>query len=757
MGIQGLIPFLEKTSRPINISEFSGCTVAIDAYCWLHKGAFSCAEKLARGEKCDAYVYYCMKYIHMLLSHNIKPIMVFDGQHLPAKADTEKKRRENRELNRRRAAELLRQDKPNEARSFIRRCVDITHNMALELMHACRAANVDCVTAPYEADAQLAYLNLTGVAHLVITEDSDLILFGCKKVVFKLDPNGGGLLVDQDKLHLSMKCRPENYSFEKFRRMCILSGCDYLPSLPGIGLSKACRFITRTMDPDIERALPRMSSYLNMPQLVVTKEYIENFVHAEAMFKHQPVFDTMQRKVMPLTPIDDSTPKLRLPQPLPEDEAYQLALGNLDPFTLKVVADWNPDQRQDVKKKWGTTKQSNHPSIWEVNFQITEPKFRPVKAKPPPSTAGKQIIQDPKIEFETSNLIDDKDFENILFDEEMNTVTQPAKKVCLSKESEAVGVDNGMEVEGEEDESRKSPILLGKINAKSKFFNKLKKQRNTVVDEKVKVQSRYFNSSSPILRTSASSANSTPVGSDKDTLKDISNVDELTRRSSPKKLDENILTTQISPTRKSRETPLSPGKRVVTVSSSLFTELSMEENEVKDGKSCGKAASPRKLTKKSVTIRSSLFTEHSMEESEVKDTDKDRDNDSGVSCPNSFELDNVEECSQSSAKSVSSISTFTWKQKFHEKFGFKSNSGAEKVLQSSKAVNSGFQSPFSRKNADNSVNMPQTPRGMALMTKVLPPTNLILEHLKRHSEFLVGFKLQPQAKLRMKMKDLKHL
>lgn len=30
----------------------------------------------------------------MLLSHNIKPILVFDGRHLPAKADTEAKRRE---------------------------------------------------------------------------------------------------------------------------------------------------------------------------------------------------------------------------------------------------------------------------------------------------------------------------------------------------------------------------------------------------------------------------------------------------------------------------------------------------------------------------------------------------------------------------------------------------------------------------------------------------------------------------------------
>lgn len=53
MGIQGLIPFLKKATREANIKEFKGGVVAIDSYCWLHKGAFACAEKLALGEKTD--------------------------------------------------------------------------------------------------------------------------------------------------------------------------------------------------------------------------------------------------------------------------------------------------------------------------------------------------------------------------------------------------------------------------------------------------------------------------------------------------------------------------------------------------------------------------------------------------------------------------------------------------------------------------------------------------------------------------------
>lgn len=53
MGITGLIPFLEKASSKTNISAIRGSTVAIDSYCWLHKGAFAVAERLARNEETD--------------------------------------------------------------------------------------------------------------------------------------------------------------------------------------------------------------------------------------------------------------------------------------------------------------------------------------------------------------------------------------------------------------------------------------------------------------------------------------------------------------------------------------------------------------------------------------------------------------------------------------------------------------------------------------------------------------------------------
>ncbi len=49
---------------------------------------------------------------------------------------------------------------------------------------------IDYIVAPYEADAQLAYLAMHNHVDGVITEDSDLIIFGAPFVLFKMDDFG---------------------------------------------------------------------------------------------------------------------------------------------------------------------------------------------------------------------------------------------------------------------------------------------------------------------------------------------------------------------------------------------------------------------------------------------------------------------------------------------------------------------------------------------------------------------------------------
>uniref|UniRef100_A0A3Q3ANL0 Exonuclease 1 n=1 Tax=Kryptolebias marmoratus TaxID=37003 RepID=A0A3Q3ANL0_KRYMA len=404
MGISGLLQFIKDAAEPVNVKKYKGQTVAVDTYCWLHKGAFSCAEKLAKGEPTDQYVWYCVKFVDMLLNFGVKPILVFDGRNLPSKQEVEKARRERREANLQKGRQLLREGKLSEARDCFTRCVNITPAMAHNVIKAARERGVDCVVAPYEADAQLAYLTKSGFAQAVITEDSDLLAFGCKTVILKMDKQGNGLEIDQSNLG---RCRSLGNVFteERFRYMCILAGCDYLPSLHGIGLGKACKLLRLAKDPDILKVIRKMGQYLKM-NLVVPEQYVEGFVKANNTFLYQLVFDPVRRKVVPVNPYPEHIDPATLSYAglnLEEDKGLDMALGNLDINTMERIDDFNPDKPSVQRCKarsssWNGSPASAGPSIWSTGFTPASagspPPPRCPAASPdrPPSTRGKERV-----------------------------------------------------------------------------------------------------------------------------------------------------------------------------------------------------------------------------------------------------------------------------------------------------------------------------------------------------------------------------
>ncbi|XP_072503689.1 exonuclease 1 [Notamacropus eugenii] len=389
MGIHGLLQFIKDASEPIHIKKYKGQVVAVDTYCWLHKGAFACAEKLAKGEPTDQYVAFCMKFVNMLLSHGIKPILVFDGCTLPSKKEVEKARRERRQTNLQKGKQLLREGKIAEARECFARSVNITHNMAHQVIKAARSQGVDCIVAPYEADAQLAYLNKTGIVHAIITEDSDLLAFGCKKVILKMDKLGNGLEIDQARLGM---CRQlgDVFTEEKFRYMCILSGCDYLSSLHGIGLAKACKLLKTANNPDIIKVIKKIGHYLKM-NITVPEEYIEGFIRANNTFLYQLVFDPIQRKLVPLNAYEDDIDPDTLHyagQYIDDTTAFQIALGNKNLNTLEQIDNYNPDTampQQPRSQGWDDRTSNQKPfnvnSIWNRN-QCPAPKLDAVSDTP---------------------------------------------------------------------------------------------------------------------------------------------------------------------------------------------------------------------------------------------------------------------------------------------------------------------------------------------------------------------------------------
>ena len=108
-------------------------------------------------------------------------------------------------------------------------------------------------------------------------------MYDVRQVLFKLDDSGNGKLIEINQLgkanpglvvslspsppslsplppsltlsiYLSLLPLPlihhtstflQGFTIDSFRHMCILSGCDYLASVPGIGLGKALKLMKR--------------------------------------------------------------------------------------------------------------------------------------------------------------------------------------------------------------------------------------------------------------------------------------------------------------------------------------------------------------------------------------------------------------------------------------------------------------------------------------------------------------------------------
>ncbi|CAL0332568.1 unnamed protein product [Lupinus luteus] len=307
MGIKDLLRFMKPYIEPIHIKKYAGKRVGIDAYSWLHKGAYSCSMELcldSDSERKLRYIEYFMHRVNMLRYYKITPVVVFDGGNVPCKAATEKERHRKRSANRELAMAKLQEGNVNAAAELFQRAVNITPLMAHQLIQTLRSENIEFVVAPYEADAQLAYMSSLetqkgGIA-AVITEDSDLIAYGCPAVVLKMDRNGNGEGIELEKVFGAESTKPSFRSFDMklFTGMCILAGCDFLPSVPGIGIARAHALVSKYRNLERVLSVLKFEKGDQMPE-----DYTKSFKEAVAVFEHARIYDVNTKELRHMKPL----------------------------------------------------------------------------------------------------------------------------------------------------------------------------------------------------------------------------------------------------------------------------------------------------------------------------------------------------------------------------------------------------------------------------------------------------------------------
>ncbi|KAL9598779.1 MAG: hypothetical protein Q9219_004276 [cf. Caloplaca sp. 3 TL-2023] len=296
MGISGLLPLLKSIQKPCNLKKFAGQTIGVDAYGWLHRGTVACAIDLALGTPTTKFVDFSENRVRMLIHFGVTPYLVFDGDYLPSKSSTEAERAKKREESKRLGLELHRMGKISQAHLELQKAVDVTPEMARQLIERLKKLGVQYIVAPYEADSQLAYLEKKGIIHGILSEDSDLLVFGAKRLLTKLDQYGDCVEIRRDDFTSCKDISLVGWTDADFRRMAILSGCDYLASINKMGLKTAYRLVRK------HKSIERILRILQFDgQYHVPGGYLEAFRRAELTFLHQRVFCPIANDIVMMT------------------------------------------------------------------------------------------------------------------------------------------------------------------------------------------------------------------------------------------------------------------------------------------------------------------------------------------------------------------------------------------------------------------------------------------------------------------------
>lgn len=265
MGITGLKALIKKHAPDAIVqhppSALCGKKLAIDTSIMCHQlgsVARSAHNDASRWRSFRRLAISRMRYYKTM---NITPIFVFDGAPPFIK---------RYELDRRRATAEAAGTEPF-----------ITGEHFTQLRKIILAAGFQCVDAPSEAEAQCAKMCQDGIVDGVVTEDGDALTFGAHTVIFGFSNSARHVTIITlrhvlDGLGLTM---------DGFIDLCILLGCDYGPTLYGIGPVNALKYmrqygsITKMLVSERMYVIPSGFQWM-MPHYTFTDHETCRVVHA---------------------------------------------------------------------------------------------------------------------------------------------------------------------------------------------------------------------------------------------------------------------------------------------------------------------------------------------------------------------------------------------------------------------------------------------------------------------------------------------
>lgn len=257
MGTSGLGKLLSQncsiTSKSLNErssrSQVKTLRSAVDMSIYLHRF-------VKKANTMEEFIMSVVSFIMRLKESKIEPIIVLDGKSRKEKAYVIKKRRKQRENLKQRIVTLQEQlkdssdsdsgdedkiDIEEKLSKLVKKCNTVRKTHIDVLKQVLTMMGIIYIHATGEADPLCASLVKSGIAHFCLSNDNDMLLYGCPVTYQNFIYNEHGATVTEYKL--SNILVDLGITYNQFVDMCILIGTDYNRPFPGINTDLALELV----------------------------------------------------------------------------------------------------------------------------------------------------------------------------------------------------------------------------------------------------------------------------------------------------------------------------------------------------------------------------------------------------------------------------------------------------------------------------------------------------------------------------------
>ena len=211
MGVKMLNVFLKSNNliqRRKSLNELRGKKIVIDTNNYIY-------EYMSTGNIVNGFIKMC----EIFLKYNIIPLFIFDGKPTKEKTDELKKRKKEREESKKIYNKNIKFLSKNRKKELMRKIVKVTKNETYIVKSILNYYNMKFLDAPNESDELCCKLVEINKIYGCLSNDMDMLVYGCNYVFRNLDLSKEIV----DVYNMKKILYTLNMNLDSFKYMCLYS------------------------------------------------------------------------------------------------------------------------------------------------------------------------------------------------------------------------------------------------------------------------------------------------------------------------------------------------------------------------------------------------------------------------------------------------------------------------------------------------------------------------------------------------------